>query len=648
MPATHPQFFDGRNHTISNIKLKDGSLFEAVGTLTSIKNMKLTNVVMTPSQLLYTSVGGLIGRNLGVVDNVSVDFHYEDAFVQASSIGGIVGINTGSINRSSSSGSISILNGQTSYVGGLVGSSFGGTIDNSYSTLAITEKGTSQFNNCGGLVGKMTDSSINHSYTYSSVFCARENSVSGGLVGEADASNSPGISNSFAKGYVGYQAGSYHGAIVGKGHGASNYPNTFFDSQSTTQPYCTNAQPAACTAKNLFWQDIYYFNNSTTNAPYNTWDFTSIWKTTSYFPTLNDITLSPDRPSNLIGITSLTTADLSWEAPLQDGGSPITDYIVQYKKSSDNFWTIFNDGVSTSTSTTVTGLDQGALYNYRVRAVNAAGNGIYSFARTELQLQPKIQSPVAIEFEHGETINYSISLVNTTSQPIDSINTTFLSNSFDIESITPAIGVEGGAPTDIGEVTNGQIWNGLLEPDQELVFEVHGTVSALPNEVGKLSFAGASISYQGTPLDLGEDSDGTIHAESTSFIVKETATNFDIKTSLRETGMIDDGDTVHLKYSIKNNGPKAGFFTDSSVYIFIPPSISVSEIENDYLVCSNIVLIGDNLTSGIYADLQGHVFTQCVGTGGKIANVYETITINITGTATRDLNAGDVYRCSRC
>jgi hypothetical protein len=70
-------------------------------------------------------------------------------------------------------------------------------------------------------------------------------------------------------------------------------------------------------------------------------------------------------------------ADLSWGAP-DAGTSPITDYVVEYSSDGGTTWTTFDDGVSTDTSTTVTGLTNGVDYVFRVAAVSDIGTGPYS------------------------------------------------------------------------------------------------------------------------------------------------------------------------------------------------------------------------------------------------------------------------------
>ena len=66
---------------------------------------------------------------------------------------------------------------------------------------------------------------------------------------------------------------------------------------------------------------------------------------------------------------------LTWAAPASDGGSPITDYIIEQAAAGGSVWTVLTDGVSTTTSYLVTGLTNGTGYQFRVSAHNAVGDG---------------------------------------------------------------------------------------------------------------------------------------------------------------------------------------------------------------------------------------------------------------------------------
>ncbi|MCX7404095.1 MAG: fibronectin type III domain-containing protein, partial [Planctomycetia bacterium] len=68
-----------------------------------------------------------------------------------------------------------------------------------------------------------------------------------------------------------------------------------------------------------------------------------------------------------------TTATLTWTAPVSNGGSPITDYIVKRSTNGGTTWTRIVRPVSTLTSYVATGLTNGTAYVFKVIAVNAVG-----------------------------------------------------------------------------------------------------------------------------------------------------------------------------------------------------------------------------------------------------------------------------------
>ena len=86
----------------------------------------------------------------------------------------------------------------------------------------------------------------------------------------------------------------------------------------------------------------------------------------------------PNAPTNVRAVPDNTTGiDVSWTAPANNGGSAITDYVVEYATENTEY-VVFADGVSTGTSVKVTGLTQGVEYTFRVAAKNIAGQGAYS------------------------------------------------------------------------------------------------------------------------------------------------------------------------------------------------------------------------------------------------------------------------------
>ena len=95
---------------------------------------------------------------------------------------------------------------------------------------------------------------------------------------------------------------------------------------------------------------------------------------------------APAAPTGLAATAGNTQATLSWTAA-SNGGSAITDYLIEY--STDNStWSTFADGTSTATSATVTGLTNGTLYYFRVSAINAVNTSAASSTASTTPVVP--------------------------------------------------------------------------------------------------------------------------------------------------------------------------------------------------------------------------------------------------------------------
>jgi titin len=88
----------------------------------------------------------------------------------------------------------------------------------------------------------------------------------------------------------------------------------------------------------------------------------------------------PGSPTSVSGIAGDAQVSLVWSVPVSDGGSVITDYVVEFNDGDS--WTMFADGTSTSASATVTGLTNGQAYAFRVSAINIVGTGTVSTVST--------------------------------------------------------------------------------------------------------------------------------------------------------------------------------------------------------------------------------------------------------------------------
>lgn len=86
----------------------------------------------------------------------------------------------------------------------------------------------------------------------------------------------------------------------------------------------------------------------------------------------------PDPPSKLDVIAKTDSSiTLQWEMPRHDGGSPLTEYLleVREKKGKNTEWTQVQILPAITTSFRVTKLNENVYYNFRIKAANSMGHG---------------------------------------------------------------------------------------------------------------------------------------------------------------------------------------------------------------------------------------------------------------------------------
>jgi len=100
---------------------------------------------------------------------------------------------------------------------------------------------------------------------------------------------------------------------------------------------------------------------------------------------------TPTAPRNVVAIAGDREIDLAWTAPENSGGTPITDYIIQYTLDDGVTWTTVVDGIAAVTTAKITELTNNVPYRLRVAAINAAGTG--AFSTLTLTVVPTIPVP---------------------------------------------------------------------------------------------------------------------------------------------------------------------------------------------------------------------------------------------------------------
>ncbi len=81
----------------------------------------------------------------------------------------------------------------------------------------------------------------------------------------------------------------------------------------------------------------------------------------------------PDAPTNLQCLPGASSANLSWSAPLDDGGAPVTGYKIYRGTTTGN--TAYLTTIGAHIAFSDSALTNGMAYYYRVSALNAVGEG---------------------------------------------------------------------------------------------------------------------------------------------------------------------------------------------------------------------------------------------------------------------------------
>lgn len=168
----------------------------------------------------------------------------------------------------------------------------------------------------------------------------------------------------------------------------------------------------------------------------------------------------PDAPRNLQAVAGDGEVTLSWHAPRRDGGAAITDYEVQIDGEGE--WISIG---STKGTHTITGLTNGTVYVFRLRAVNRIGAGPISLLRAT--------AGAVLNFTHfanGTGITSEVALLNLFPRPTQAA-LYFYDPEGDL--IDPASVVE--VTGDLAVAEDGRLTVGTaMEPRGELAISTHG------------------------------------------------------------------------------------------------------------------------------------------------------------------------------
>ncbi|MEM6765357.1 MAG: fibronectin type III domain-containing protein [Bacteroidota bacterium] len=160
----------------------------------------------------------------------------------------------------------------------------------------------------------------------------------------------------------------------------------------------------------------------------------------------SEVANSPSAITDLSARGGGGQAELSWSAP-DDNGSPITGYQVEYRTSGGGSWT--TDGTVSTTTTIVTGLSAGTMYDFRVFAVNAGGTSSSSneasattkAASTYKSIAILVGNPSAVSGTEDEIFGDKAAFYGHTVTYVDdnSINLTSFDQNYDLMLISETV-----------------------------------------------------------------------------------------------------------------------------------------------------------------------------------------------------------------
>jgi uncharacterized repeat protein (TIGR02543 family) len=173
-------------------------------------------------------------------------------------------------------------------------------------------------------------------------------------------------------------------------------PSSYTITASPGGATCTVTAPGtSCTISPLTNGTPYTFTSTATNA-------TGTSASSSSASTAVTPASAPSAPLGVAGSGTGGSSTITWSAPSDNGGSAVTDYIVEYRVATSGTWTTFTDGVSTTTSATVTGLSAGSAYEFRVTAKNLIGNSLASFTSPVVETLPAAPSITGVTAASGQ------------------------------------------------------------------------------------------------------------------------------------------------------------------------------------------------------------------------------------------------------
>ena len=192
----------------------------------------------------------------------------------------------------------------------------------------------------------------------------------------------------------------------------SNINDIYYGINYTTDDTSWNSVPDFSTSDTSY--NITGLNNGT---PYyfRVWSINSVYGTSSsFFDASATAANVPTAPTNVVASGNASQLSLSWSLSSSDGGSSITNYIVQYSTDNTDSFTTYNTILGSTMNIDIEqGLMHNQLYYFRVAAQNSAGTSNYCTTSTSI-ISPDLPTNVSATQETNSILLSWIPPVNYT------------------------------------------------------------------------------------------------------------------------------------------------------------------------------------------------------------------------------------------